>query len=165
MQPTDETVRLIWEGVIGADRMCRYYGYLTVRLSRLGELLAVGTVSFSLAAVLTVLNGLPEWVSLAAIAVAAITGVVMAVGRYPQKAARSGEVYRALGPLATEWEALWSTVYDRDDADLHSAWSDLSRRQRAVLERVPVELPVWNGLALRSECEADEYWTKRYASA
>ena len=36
MPPTDETVRLIWEGVIGADRMCRYYGYLTVRLIRRG---------------------------------------------------------------------------------------------------------------------------------
>ena len=114
---------------------------------------------------LTVLTRVPEWVSLAAIAVAAIAGVVMAVGRYSQKAARSGEVYRALGPLATEWEALWSTVYDREDADLHSAWSDLSRRQWAVLERVPFELPVWNGLALRSEREADEYWAKRYASA
>ena len=84
----------------------------------------------------------------------------MAVGQYPQKAARSGEVYRALRPLATEWEALWSTVYDRDDADLHSAWSDLSRRRRAVLERVPVELPVWNRLPLRSERKADKYWTR-----
>ena len=135
--------------------MCRYYGYLTVRLSRLDELLAIGTVSFSLGAVLTVLNKLPEWVSLVAIAVAAIAGVGMAVGQYPQKAARSGEVYRTLGPLATEWEALWSTVYDPDDADLHSPWSDLSWRQRAVLERVPVELPVWNRLPLRSEREAD----------
>ena len=89
--PTHETVRLIWEGVIGADRMCRYYGHLTSHLSRLGELLAIGTVSFSAAAVLTVLNRLPEWVSLVAVAVAAIAGVVMAVGRYSQKAARSGE--------------------------------------------------------------------------
>ena len=119
---TDETVRLIWEGVIGADRMCRYYGYLTNRLSRLGELLTIGTVSFSLGAVLTILNRLPEWVALVAIAVAVAAGVVMAVGRYPQKAARSGEVYRALGALATEWEELWSGVYERDDADLRTAW-------------------------------------------
>ena len=165
MPPTDETVRLIWEGVIDADRMCRYYGYLTVRLSRLGELLAIGTVSFSLGAVLTVLNRLPDWVSLVAIAAAAIAGVVTAVGRYPQKAAHSGEVYRALGPLATEWAELWSNIYDRDDGDLRSAWSDLSRRQRAIVERVPLELPLWERLALRSEREADEYWTKRYASA
>lgn len=25
MQPKDDTVRMIWEGVLGADRMCRYY--------------------------------------------------------------------------------------------------------------------------------------------
>ena len=162
---TDETVRLIWEGVIGADRMCRYYGYLTNRLSRLGELLTIGTVSFSLGAVLTILNRLPEWVALVAIAVAAVAGVVMAVGRYPQKAARSGEVYRALGALATEWEELWSGVYERDNADLRTAWGRLSRQQRAVLERVPGELPVWNRLAMRCEREADEFWTRRYDSA
>lgn len=165
MPPTDETVRLIWEGVIGADRMCRYYGYLTVRLIRRGELLSIGTVGFSAVAALAVLAGLPEWVSLAAIAAATVAVLVAAVGRYPQKAARSGEVHRALGPLAAEWEALWSGVYGRDEADLRSAWIDLARRQGAVLERVPVELPVWNRLALRSERESDEYWTQRHASA
>ena len=103
--------------------------------------------------------------SLAAIAAATVAVLVAAVGRYPQKAARSGEVYRALVPLATEWEALWSGVYDRDDADLRLAWIDLARRQGAVLERVPIELPVWNRLAFRSEREADAYWTQRYASA
>lgn len=165
MQPTDDSVRMIWEGVLGADRMCRYYGYLADRLSRLGGLLAIGTVSFSAGAVLTVLNQLPDWVSLVSIAAAAVAGVVMAVGRYPQKAARSGEVYRALGPLATEWEELWSSVYERDETELRTACGRLSRQQRAVLERVPGELPVWKGLARRSEREADEYWTSRYASA
>lgn len=165
MQPTDDTVRMIWEGVLGADRLCRYYRYLADRLSRLGDLLAIGTVSLSAGAVLTVLNQLPEWVSLVAIAAAAVAGVVMAVGRYPQKAARSGEVYRALGPLATEWEELWLSVYDRDETELRTACGRLSRQQRAVLERVPGELPVWKGLARRSEREADEYWTSRYASA
>ena len=125
MQPTDDTVRLIWEGVIGADRMCRYYGYLTDRLSRLGELLTIGTVSFSAGAVLTILNRLPEWVSLVAIVIAAVAGVAMAVGRYPHKAARSGEVYRAQGRLATEWEELWSGVYEREDADLRTTWGRL----------------------------------------
>ena len=165
MQPTDDTVRMIWEGVLGADRMCRYYGYLAARLSRLGDLLTIGTVSFSAGAVLTVLKQLPEWVSLTAIAAAAVAGAVMAVGRYPQRAARSGEVYRALGPLATEWEELWASVHERDDAELRMACSQLSRKQRAVLDRVPGELPVLKGLALRSERETDEYWTSRYASA
>ena len=142
-------MRLIWEGVIGADRMCRYYSYLTDRLSRLGELLTIGTVSFSAAAVLTLLTGLPEWAALVAIAIAAAAGVVMAVGRYPQKAARSGEVYRALGALATEWEDMCSGVYERDDANLRIAWGRLSRQQRGVLQPVPGELPVWSGLALR----------------
>ena len=59
MPPTDDTVRMIWEGVLGADRMCRYYGYLADRLNRLSDLLAIGTVSFSAGAVLTVLNQLP----------------------------------------------------------------------------------------------------------
>ena len=47
--PTDETVRLIREEVIDADRLSRYYGYLAQRLRRLGELLGTVTVCCSLA--------------------------------------------------------------------------------------------------------------------
>lgn len=165
MQPSDDTVRLIWEGVIGADRMCRYYGYLSARLTRLGELVSIGTVSFSAGAVLAALNQLPDWVSLAALAVSAVAGVAMIIGRFHEKAARSVDLYRQIARLSTDWEDLWSGVYEREEEELRAAWRRLSQQQRMVLERAPTDVPLWAGLALRSQREADEYWTQRHASA
>ncbi len=165
MPPTDDTVRLIWEGTIGADRMCRYYGYLSTRLTRLGEMVAIGTVSFSGGAVLAVLNHLPGWISLVALAVGAVAGVAMVVGRFQEKAARSADLYRQISRLSRDWRDLWAGVYERDEAELREAWRRLSQRQEAILERAPAEVPLWAGLALRSQREADEYWTQRHASA
>ena len=165
MQPTDETVRLIWEGAIDADRMCRYYGYLSGRLTRLGEMVAIGTVGFSGGAVLAVLNHLPDWMSVVAVAVASVAGVALIIGRFQEKAARSVDLYRQIARLSTDWEELWSSVYERDEQELREAWRRLSRQQEAILERAPAEVPLWEGLALRCQREADEYWAQRYASA
>ena len=163
MQPTDDTVRLIWEEVIDADRMCRYYGYLATRLKRLGDLLAIGTVGFSTGAVLTLLTHLPEWATAAAAATAAVANLVLLVGRFQEKAARSADIRRRLGEVGADWGALWSDVYARDDAALRAEWRTLIRRQAAIIERAPVELPLSKSLARRSEREADRFWTERYA--
>ena len=162
---TDETVRLIWEGVIGADRMCRYYGYLGNRLRRVGDMVTIGTVGCSAGTVLAALNRLPEWMSLLALAIATVAAIALVVGRYQEKAARSVDVYRQLERLSIEWESLWNGVSEREDAELRERWSSLSERQAGVLERVPVELPLSKGLARRSEREADRYWTERHAPA
>lgn len=163
--PKDETVRLIWEGVIGVDRICRYYGYLAQRLGRPGDLLAVGTVGCSAWTVMAVSNRLPEWMALLAPAAATIAGIALVVGRYQNKGARSVDLYCQLERLSIEWECLWNGVWDGDDADLREEWERLSGRQAAILERAPVELPLSKSLALRSEREADLYWTQRYAPA
>lgn len=163
--PQDETVRLIWEGVIGVDRMSRYYGYLAHRLGRLGDLLAIGTVGCSAGTVMAVSSRLPEWMALVPLAAAAIAGIALVVGRYQEKAARSVDLYRQLERLSIEWERLWNGVWDGDDADLREEWERLSGKQAAILERAPVELPLSKSLALRSEREADQYWTQRYAPA
>ena len=163
-QTTDETVRLIWEGVIDADRLSRYYGYLAHRLSRLSELLSIGIVTCSLGGVFTLLSPLPQWVPLITIGIAAGASMLSAVMSYQQKAAYSGELYRQMERLSTDWLDLWSDVYNRDDAELRDAWLNLSRRQQTVLERAPIELPLSNGLALRSRRETEQYWTMRHDS-
>ena len=157
-QPTEETVRLIREGVIDADRLSRYYGYLSHRLSQLGELLSICIVICSLGALFAILSPLPPWVPLTALGISMVANIVAAVKRYPEKAAYSGELYRQMERLSTDWLDLWSDVYEQyDDAELRNAWRNLSRRQETVLERAPVELPLSNGLALRSRSEAEQY--------
>ncbi|MDE0102357.1 MAG: hypothetical protein OXN89_08250 [Bryobacterales bacterium] len=136
---TDETVRYIWAGVLGSDRMCRYYGYLAHRLRRTGDLLAMAIVG--------------------------VASIAQLVGRYHEKAARSADVHRQMEGLSIEWEDLWNGVYEREDEALREDWRRLSERQATVLDRLPVELPLAEGLARRSEREADRYWTQRYAAA
>ena len=46
--------------------MRRYYGYFAQRMSRLGELLAIGAIGASSGAVLTLLFHLPDWMTAAA---------------------------------------------------------------------------------------------------
>lgn len=162
---TDDTVHLVWKGVIGTDRMCRYYGYLAVRLKWLGELLAIGTVSFSAGAVLTLLTHLPEWATAVTAAAAAVANLVLVIGRFQEKAARSADIRRQLTRLSTEWQNLWSDIYQREDAEVRESWSRLAQRQGEVLQNAPVDLPLSKPLARRSEREADLEWTTRYASS
>lgn len=163
MQPTDDTVRLIWEEVVDSDRMCRYYGYLSQRLSRVSQLLAIGTVGAASGSVLTLLSQFPEWVPAAAAAAAALASLALVIGRYQDKAARSADIRRKLGEVGTEWKELWSDVYARDDAELRAQWRALVRRQAAIIERAPFELPLSKSLARRSEREADRFWAERHA--
>ena len=165
MQATDETVRLIWEELVDSDRMCRYYGYLSHRLNRLSELLAIGTIGAASGAFFALLYRFPDWVPSTAAAAAAIASLVLVVGRYQDKAARSADLGRQLARVAIEWQKLWSGVYQREDAELLAAWEALVRRQATILERAPVEVPLSRSLARRSEREADRYWSERYASA
>ena len=165
MKASDETAQLIWEGLLDTDGMCRYYGYLAGRLERIGSLLQIGAVGFASGAFLTLLSHFPEWVPSAATAVAAIAGALVAFRRYPEKAARSAEIYRELGREMVEWERLWAGVYAREDAELLAAWEDLVKRQTAIVERAPFEIPLSRSLARRSERESDRFWAERYASA
>ena len=158
MKATDETVRLIWEELVEADRMCRYYGYLSQRLDRLGDLLQMGSVGAASGAFVSLMSHFPEWFSTTAAAIAVLAGTVVILRRYPQKAARSAEIYRLLGQLQLEWEHLWNGVWTKDDDELVSAWKELSERQGSIVERAPKELPLSRSLARRSQREADRYW-------
>ena len=150
VKATDGTVRLIWEGVVESDRMCRYYGYLAVRLNRLGSLLLFAAVAASSSAVLSHLSHCPEWLAVAASTAAASAGVCLAIQKYPEKVARSAGIRRALSRQSLKWQHLWADVCDRDNAELKAAWRDLTRRQAAVVEHVPLELPLSQSLARRS---------------
>ncbi len=164
MPPTDDTVRLIWDEVVDSDRMCRYYGYLSHRLNRVSEVLAVGTAGAASGSVLTLLSRFPDWVPAAAAAAAALASLILVIGRYQDKAARCADIRRKLGEVGVDWEDLWADVYSRDDAELREQWRALVRRQTIIVERAPFELPLSKSLARRSEREADRFWTERHAS-
>ena len=165
MKASDETAQLIWEGLLDTDGMCRYYGYMAGRLERLGALLQIGAVGFASGAFLTLLSHFPQWVPSAAIAFSALSGALLAFRKYPEKAARSAEIYRELSRQTIEWERLWAGVYSREDAEVVATWEELAKRQSAIVERAPLEVPLSRSLARRSERESDRFWSGRYASA
>ncbi len=69
-QLSDTTIRRHWEGVIDADRLRRYYGYLARRVRFLGDVGRAAPAGF--AAPLAGGRGLPpDWIALAAMAMAA----------------------------------------------------------------------------------------------
>ena len=39
IEPSEETRRLVWDELVDSDRMCRYYGYLTLRFRQIDQLL------------------------------------------------------------------------------------------------------------------------------
>ena len=165
MKASDKTVQLIWEGLLDTDGMCRYYGYLAVRLERLSSLLQICAIGFGSGAFLTLMSHFPAWVPAAAIALSTIAGIILALQKYLEKAGRCAEIYRNLARQMHEWERLWADVDSRDDADLRAAWDDLSTRQAAIVERAPFEVPLSKSLAGRSYTEADRIWAERHATS
>ena len=95
-QPSDETVRLIRQGMIDADQQCRYYRYLAQRLRRRGEFLSIASVSGSLAALFTFLSPLPRWAPLSILGIVIGSVLVAAVMQFEKKAVFSGDLYRQI---------------------------------------------------------------------
>lgn len=160
MKATDETVRLVWEEMVEADRMGRYYGSLAQRLKRLDHLMFYGSVTGALIALMAVVLRLEMWVALTPLNCAALAFALQTFRDYREKADRSAEIFHKLGAIQQEWELLFNNVWEKDDTELLSAWKKLSQQQLAIVERAPFELPLSPSLARRSQREADEYWSE-----
>ena len=85
-QPTDETVRMVWEGMVEADRLSRYYGYLAHRLKRLSELLQVAAVVLGALALSSIFYRLPGWIAFSAANFAALAFALSTIRGYSAKA-------------------------------------------------------------------------------
>ena len=156
-QPTDDSVRWIRQGMIDSEQLSRYYGYLAQRFQRLTDVLGMVTVCGALGALFTTVSPLPKWVSLATLGIVIAAVLVTAVMRFEKKAAFSGDLYRQMQLLCSEWSELYSDAGQRKDEELREAWRSLSERQRAALLYSPLELPQSNRLMKRCRLEAVEY--------
>jgi len=158
-KPSDETRRLVWDDLVDSDRMCRYYGYLTVRFRMLNQLLQLVAVFAAFSSIAGVFLRLPS-ITIACLAVAASAVAVSTIRNYSDKALRSNEMFSQLGRLKVEWELLWNHVLTKDDDTVLASWKKLSERQFAVVERAPFDLPLSPSLARKSQQEAYEYWSE-----
>lgn len=159
IEPSDETRRLVWDELVDSDRMCRYYGYLTLRFRKLDQLLQFVAVFASFAGLAGVLLQLPS-IALSCLTIAASAVFISTIRNYSEKALQSNEIFRQLGRLNVEWELLWSNVSTTDDDAIQASWKKLSERQFALVERAPFDLPLSHSLARKSQQEAYEYWSE-----
>lgn len=158
IEPTDETQQLVWDELVDCDRMCRYYGYLTHRLRNLEQLLQFVAVFAAFAGLAGVMLKLPS-IALSCLAAASAVAI-STIRNYSEKALRSNEIFRQLGRLNVEWELLWNNVRTNDDDTVLASWKKLSERQFALVERVPLDLPLSPSLARKSQQEAYDYWSE-----
>ena len=159
IEPSDETRRLVWDELVDSDRMCRYYGYLTLRFKKLDQLLQFIAVFASVSGLSGVLLQRKS-IAFACLAVAFLAFCVSTIRNYSEKALQSNEIFRQLGRLNVEWELLWNNVSTKNDDTIQASWKELSERQFAVVERVPFDLPLSPSLARKSQQEAYKYWSE-----
>ena len=159
IEPSDETRRLVFDELVDSDRMCRYYGYLTLRFRQINQLLQFIAVFAALSGLSGVLFRV-QWIALPCLIVAASTFAIATIRNYSDKALRSNEIFRELGRLNIEWELLWNNVRIKDDDTVLEAWKKLSERQFALVERAPFDLPLSPSLARKSQQEAYDYWSE-----
>ena len=161
-----ETVELVWNGLLGADRLHRYYGYLTERLKKINAWLIVIASFSSGGAFVVFLSDLsPPWNNSvgALILITAGLNVWLATKNYSGMVSHSLDMHRQLARLLREWEELWADVYTSDNASVRARWRDLQQKTLAVTEKAASQVPRIESLVKKSQEEAYSYRSLRYA--
>ena len=165
-QASRETVELVWNELVGADRLHRYYGYLTLHLEKTSAWLLLMAVVCSGGAFFAIVSGLEHpWDKSVAVLTLAAAGlnVWLATKNYARMVAHSSDMHRQLSRLLLEWEELWADVYVSDDETVRSRWRELQRRTSAVTAQAASQVPLVESLAEKSQQEAYSYRALRYA--
>ena len=157
----NQTVRLVWEGMVGTDRMHRYYGYVLQSLERRNMILRFSAALLSFVALVSffVAN---EWQYLLPVCsfVAAAVNLWLAERNYVNAAAHSLDIQRQLHRLMVEWKQLWADIDSQPESDIQTRWKGLADKTARVTEEASSKVPLIQSLARRSEEEAYAYWSQ-----
>ena len=165
-QATPDTMKLVWDQMVGNDRMIRYYGYLVDRYKSRDMLFRwIAAILSSGPLVAFLLKGdreLEFWVPLAFLAAAALN-IWIAHSRIQESIAYCVDIHRQLSRLSVEWKDLWASADYEDDAAIKSRWRDLSNQTAAVVAEAPSRASFVKKIASRSQDESYEYWKSAHA--
>ena len=101
-----ETIELVWNDMVGADRLHRYYGYLTQRLEKTAAWLLLMASLCSGGACIAFLSGLGHpWDKSVAVLTLVTAGlnIWLATRNYLRMAMCSADMHRQLSRLLPEW--------------------------------------------------------------
>ena len=163
-QPTDQTVRLVWEGMIGVDRMHRYFDYLLQHLQTRETWLRFSAAILSSGALVGFFLS-NDWRYMLPICsfLAAALNLWIAERNHVKAASHSLDMQRQLHRLMVEWKKLWADVDSCTDADIRARHDELAVRTARVTEEASSKVPLVKALAERSENETYKYWSEVHA--
>lgn len=175
---TQETTRLVWEGMLEADRLSRYYGYLAEKLETREQHLAIVATVLSSTAFVSLwtdlgawnaLSSLPPWVVAVVVSLpklltlaASIVTALLISGRNSRRALKSSTIRRRFSDLLMEWEIVWAHVQNNSKTEQYSRkrWEELTAKANDITDGADVELPLDVKLRELSQKETYDYWQK-----
>lgn len=132
MKLTDDQVRQVWSGLIGAETRALYFGDLAGRYARRKQWITGSTFFLSSGAAATLIAQAPVWLPmLLAVAAAVINSYTIAVA-LDRKIGTLVKLHAAWSAIAHNYQRLWNHTY-ADDAE--DEWDAI-----IVAERDPSEL-------------------------
>ena len=156
-----ETRNHAWGLILDLERLARYYGRLTSRLSWQHSF---GTTLIAFAATsacISLLDILPSQVELAANAVIVVVALWMLAGNLSQKQVVVRSVAERCRELETDARALWLRLGSLEETEAQQQWENLEKEMNRVTSK-PESVGLRNNDALNEKCAAEAYEVVRH---
>lgn len=150
---TDHQRKLVWESLVHADILHRYYGYLADRLARRDKWISVLALLFSSSAAAVLLAEWPTAIAKVLALIVAGFNLWLTLSHYGKKSLYSASLQQEFADLVAEWELLWGKLGDLEPHEVEASWRQLNQKGTAITKLAPTELPLDEKLRDRSEGE------------
>ena len=164
---SETTRNEVWQELLDASRLVRYYSKLSDRYSRNRRIVQFLLMAAATGGIATLVNLLPQFIQQIAAAAVAILVAWDFFADYAKKAAVLHAICIECNRLEGEWRQLWVDIdqSNLDDAGVRRQCASLRRRLNEVTARVGL-VGVQEDAALNKQCAEDAYkvMQARYAT-
>ena len=150
---SDHQRLLVWESLLHAEILHRYYGYLAEHLEKKDARLVWAALVATSGAAMVLIGDYPTLYAKILALLAAALNLWIALSRYSKKSLYSANLQKKFADLIVEWELLWGKVDEIPADQVEQQYIDLQKKATAITELAPVELPLDNRIQDRSEGE------------
>ena len=153
----------VWEGMVHADRLRRYYGGLAGRMAKLERAMTV--VALVLALVTAFLANAEHALLLPAAILTAVATALPLIFRLGDRITEAAYCGKRLSDLSVGWEDLWQEAYGLQPDDAVDRRMAERRRELAAsmneITALKAQVPANNALRKATQDEAYAYWRKK----
>ena len=145
----------VWEGMVAADRLRRYYGKLAGKLARRERWMTVATCILALVTSGLAINGHPNTLASAILtAIASALPLIFRLGRQITEASYCG---KRLDDLSVHWRELWQQIHDLPQQEIVERWKMLEGTMNEITA-LKDQVPEDRALKKATQEEAYAYW-------